>query len=377
MSQRARSLVQQVIAGSLCAGIWLASPGSAQAAGELQLTEVIADRAVLEQGRGAVSVSFRVSDRADVSVKIFDARDELVWSHTVASLPKGKHAVAWNGANSDGQAVPPEAYYYVVETHASDKSVAHDLTDATGGESALLEKLVYNPDTRQVSFLAPHTGRYTLRAGISQAFAVNTLINNRVIEQGEHAIEWDGYDASRVFTVAEHPKLLLSGFGHRTSSNLILVKARNGDADLTRTVKWGARDSAAEQRPRNRHQRQGADPGFHRAVDMQRDATLKVVLPAAIKKGPDGVPILTGKTPIRIELAPDDALVMESQRGEIVFFWNNQLIYDNEVSYYPYTYQWSPPVLDGRRHLLTALVAGFGGNIALGTIEIQLGEALK
>lgn len=354
----------------------LGGQGTALAAAQLQLTQVAADRAVLQQGLDVVSISFRLNDSAKVTVKIFDARDALIWQQTMEALPTGQHAVSWSGTNQQGQQVSPEAYYYVVEaTSVSGQTVVHDLSDVTGGEPVLLERLTYNPDTHQLTFLAPYTGRYLLRAGVSQAFAVNTLINSRVIEQGEHTITWDGYDASHVFSVARHPKLLLSGFGYRTSSNLILIKAKTGESDLTTSIQWPPRNTAIEQRQRNRKPREGIDPGFYRSVDIYRDASLRLVLPSTLKRAADGIPILTGRTPIRIELSPEDALVMESQRGEIVFFWNNQLIYDNEVSYYPYTYQWSPPVLDGKRHLITALVAGFGGNIALGTLEVQLGEA--
>lgn len=344
---------------------------------DLQITNVSLDRRVITVPQESVSITFRINQKATVDLKIFDARNNLVWLQQMKQLPAGQHAVVWNGTDHNGAQVSPEAYFYTVEaTTPSGERVSYDLTDVTGGESAKLDGIIYDPVTQRLKFTALHTGRYFLRAGVSQAFVVNTLINNKVIEEGAHEIAWDGYDISHVFNVGTHPKLLLGGFGYRLSDNLIAVKkAGSSDADLTQPVSWSEVPADMPRRQRIKNAREGVDPNYYRNVDQCKDVALRLVLPASLKKTPEGLAIISGPTPVRLELADGDAEVMESQRGEIVFFWDNQLIYDNEVSYYPYTFNWNPPVLDGQPHLLTGFVAGFAGNLALATVKVQLGES--
>lgn len=341
----------------------------------LRITNVSLDRQVLVAPEQQVGVRFQISEKSTVDLKIYDARGYEIWRQTAAALPAGEHVIAWSGVDSHGKAVSPEVYFYTVEAMtADDEKTIFDLTDSTGGESLRLDDVHYDAGKKKVTFTAAQTGRYFLRAGVSQAFAINTLVNNKVLEAGRYELPWDGDDVSHVFNVANHPKLLLGGFGYRLSANAIIVKSTNVLADMTRPSTWIDVSADTPRRVRAKDSRQGVDPGFYRSVDRYRDVALKLVLPATLAKTADGIPIIVGATPVRIELSDVDAEVMEAQRGEVVFFWDNQLIYDNEVSYYPYTFNWTPPVLDGQPHLLTGFVAGFAGNIALATVKVQLGE---
>lgn len=342
----------------------------------LQITQVSVTPKVLRLKQDAAAISFHVNKSASICTKIFDARDVLVWRECLSKLPTGNHQVQWPAVSESGQAVQPEAYFYVIEavTDTGEKTV-YDLTDVTGGESIRLDEARYDAQKKTVELVAPKPGRYFLRAGISQSFAVNTLINNEVLVEGLQKVVWDGFDASHAFSVAEHPKLVVGGFGYRLSDNAIIVQHNDSlDAANARKNRWAAVPANTEMRQKIKTTRADVDPNFNRSVDRNRDVVLKLVLPPAIQRTKSGLPIIQDETPIRVELAAEDAEVMEAQRGEMVFFWDSQLIYDNEVSYYPYTFNWNPPILDGRPHMLTAFVAGFGGNIALATIQVQLGK---
>ena len=343
----------------------------------LQITQVSATPKIIHlKKHDAALIRFHVNKPASVCTKIFDARDMLVWRECSKNLPAGTHQMQWPVTAENGQPARPEAYFYVVEatTDAGEKSV-YDLTDVTGGETLRIDNANYDSKKKMVILTAPKLGRYFIRAGISQSFAVNTLINNELLTEGRQEIRWDGFDASHVFSVAEHPNLLVGGFGYGLSENAIVVQNDDSlNAENARKKRWDAAPPSAERREKVKSQRADIDPGFNRSVERNRDVVLKLVLPPTIQKSKIGLPIIQGATPVRVELSAEDAEIMEIQRGEMVFFWDSQLIYDNEVSYYPYTFNWNPPILDGKPHMLTAVVVGFGGNIALATIEVQLGR---
>lgn len=345
-------------------------------ADDLQITRVAATPKILRANTESASISFHLNKTASVNVKIFDARDILIWQQSANGLPAGDHLVQWSGVNQDGQPVEPEAYFYVLEAmDGSGEKAVYDLTDVTGGESVRVDTATYDAKKKMVKFTAPGLGRYFIRAGVSQSFAVNTLINNEVLPEGNHELRWDGFDASHTFSVAEHPKLLIGGFGYRLSDNAIVVRGKNSlNALNAHKKRWAVIANDSERREKTKIGRANVDPNFYRGVDRNRDVVLKLALPSDIQRTSAGIPIIQGATAVRVELAADDAEVMEAQRGEMVFFWDSQLIYDNEVSYYPYTFNWKPPILDGQTHLLTAFVAGFGGNVALATIKVQLGK---
>jgi hypothetical protein len=339
----------------------------------LTITQVSVSPQIVKSKNEDVQINFQISKPAEVVTKIYDAINRLIWQSQPVFLTKGSHAVSWNGKDLNQKDVLPEAYFFTVEAKGEDgEFVSFDLTDMTGGESLLLENLKYNSETHKLTFTAPKTGRYMLRVGIARAFAINTLINNKVVAAGEHELIWDGYDASHVYDSSEHPNLLFGSFGYALSQNHILVRPQ--DQKLNSYAVAFEQKSTVTKRVKENLLRENLSPHSYRPVDQARDVKLNLSLPSDLKKNSNGAYIFDKSYPIKIDLMADDVMVMEAQRGEIVLFLDNQLIHDNEVSYYPYTFNWGPKILDGKEHLLTFFVAGFAGNIGTATIKVQLGK---
>ncbi|MES2637013.1 MAG: FlgD immunoglobulin-like domain containing protein [Pseudomonadota bacterium] len=344
-------------------------------ADNVTITQVSVSPQVLTAQSSNANIHFNLSKASAVRVKIFDAANALVWRSEQIQLPLGEHSIVWQGKNTKGEVVAPEAYSYVIEANAGNNEIAiYDLTDITGGENLTLQNLQYDSKTKKLKFTAPKTGRFLLRAGIAKAFAINTLINNKVVIAGEHEIVWDGYDASHVFDASANPQLQFGGLGFQLNSNTIIVAASKDKAtELYQSRSWPVQKDVSEYREMNKTNRDDLSPGYYRAVDKSRDVLLTVNLPDTIKVNKKGAHVIASETPLTVNLLPDDIMVMEAQRGEIVLFLDGQLIHDNEVSYYPYTFTFAPKVYDGAEHLLTVFVAGFAGNIGIATLKVQLG----
>lgn len=356
---------------AFCFIIFFALPSKAN---NLSITQAGANPQVLTEQNRLTNIQFSINKPSDVVVTIFDATDALVWRSDRLQLPTGVNVVAWNGRNIHGQLVPPEAYHYVIQASTTgNENALYDLTDITGGEKLTIENIRYDAKTKKLTFTAPRSGRYIMRVGIARAFAINTLINNKVVAEGEHEITWDGYDASHVLDASQHPQLQFGGEGFQLSRNTIIVaSSKNEESEIYKSRHWYAQEKISEHRKSNKIVRDDVSANFYRPVDQSRDVMLDVTLQKTTKKNKKGAYIISDETPLTVNLLPEDILVMESQRGEIVLFLDGQLIHDNEVSYYPYVFKWQPKIYDGIEHLLTVFVAGFAGNIGIATIRVQL-----
>lgn len=107
------------------------------------------------------------------------------------------------------------------------------------------------------------------------------------------------------------------------------------------------------------------------------DFDLTISLPEDLPRNKDGLPIISGPTPFRIEMNEDDALLVESQRYEVVYYLNNQMLYENEASYMPYTWTWDPKVLAGGVNYMTAMIFTFGGHYGVTTVKFELAKSGK
>ncbi len=377
----------------LVLGIMLSLLASSTSYAEgLTITHVRVSPQVLTIEKNEVAtIQFKVSKDSVVKVKIFDAINTLVWTSGPLSLSAGEHSVGWPGRDNEGNPVVAEAYFYVIEASATHgerekesarkentETVIYDLTDVTGGENITLQNIRYDTKTKMLSFTAPKTGRYLLRAGIAQAFAIDSIINNKVVTLGDHEIPWDGYDASHVFDASNHPKLLFGATGFQLSSNVIVVKNSSKKiSDFYKVHQWQEQPGATEIRESKKVIRDDLSANYYRPVNLSRDIILRVSLPESVVKNDRGAYVIRTDTPVTIDLLPEDIMVMEAQRGEMVLFLDGQLIHDNEVSYYPYNFKWSPKIYDGQDHILTVFLAGFAGNIGIATLKVYLDSSQK
>ena len=86
----------------------------------------------------------------------------------------------------------------------------------------------------------------------------------------------------------------------------------------------------------------------------------------------DAVPVVSGRTRFRVAVAPEDQAVVQSQRFEIQFYLDNQMVYENEVSYTPYNWTWDMSRVPPGVHYLTAIVVGYGSHFGVSTMEFRV-----
>lgn len=355
----------------LLAGLLWLPYVSVSAEERLQITGVNTDRTNWKTGEKPISVNFHINKSATVILNIYDARDYLIHSITSEKMIRsGDHVLFWNGLDVKGSAVPPGAYVYtLVATTIENETVIFDLTDQTGGETVIAKDVYYDVENDVIRYNLPYSARMFVRVGIKNGSILRTLVNSVVRQAGMVEESWDGWDESSMVNLKNHPNLDIYAEGFRLSRNTIMVTTDKKNRVNPEWVKFSTneiikRKAASRPRGLNLH-------AYHVREDC-RDT--KIILSLSNTSSEGGVPVISSATEFRIDLAPQDSMMFESQRFEAVFYLNGKMIYENEVSYTPYTWTWNPQVIMPSINYMTAFIVGYGGHYAVSTVKFKMAK---
>ena len=214
---------------AIVALLLISTVATASANNNLTISGLSVDKTVLNKAEDVVNFQYHINQKAHVELKLFDAQNHLIQSiKSNNPLEAGDHQVQWDGNDLNGKPVSPEVYHYVLEAHVEEsEAVVLDLTDQTGGESIVIEKVSYDPEKQLVSYYVPKPARVFLRAGIENGFVVHTIINNAIRLPGYYEEHWDGMDSNQVLSLKLHPKLQFYGEGYQLSKNSIVKEDKS------------------------------------------------------------------------------------------------------------------------------------------------------
>lgn len=352
------------------ASLWLLSAGVLAGnadLSELQLSGVsVSPSALPRASEATATVSFNLNQPANVVLEIYDAYDRRVYhKRTDTLLDAGDHTLRWRGVSDEGKPVPLGAYYYVLLANAADgRSARYDLSDITGGKVLKVEDIRYLADEGVVSYTVPSTSRLFIRYGIEDNVMLGTLVNGKVHLPGEYRIPWKGYDASGSIKLSGHPKLEFFVHGMQLSRNVIVVQGEEPKRPIFDTQADSVVTRVAGLKPA------GLNVHAYHKQHLCRD--FSITLGLIDKTGDGGVPVVKGRTRFRVAVVPEDLAVVESQRFEIQFYLDNQMVYENEVSYTPYNWTWDMSHVPPGVHHLTAIVVGYGSHFGVSTMEFRV-----
>lgn len=339
-------------------------------AGALEITHVQHEPAAFDPSKGQkAKVRFHLSEPARVRVRIFDGRNLQVREIAPArALPAADQTVTWDGKDSRGRRVPPEAYVYTIEAqNAAGELVEWDLSDHTGGNAVELKQVEWNPDKGSISYIATKLARVNVRVGIkSHGPLLRTVVDWAPRTAGGHTEAWNGKDASNVLDVSRDPDLEIAATGFSLSDNTILVLPE------PRTVKL-IEDLPAPRVERKLKKTVAPKMYAHQqqAADQRRDFPLTLLLPSDVKVARDGIPIIRGPVAVRLEVPKSDALRALNERFEAVFFIDKQFVFETEVGFLPLTWQWNPDGVADGIHYISANVRGYDGHFGMATIRVR------
>lgn len=357
-----------------CMAIQMAGVAYAAPDESLVISGVHSNNNVVIGDEKSVTIKFNINVPAEVTLNIYDARNRLIREISSSGiLPAEDHELVWDVLSVHGERVPPGAYYYTLTAKDESGALAtHDLTDISGGETVVIDEIGYDPDSNSVKYELKNNARVFVRIGLEGGSVLSTLVNGAIREAGINEEPWDGQDESGVIDLGSHSKLLLFGEGYTLSRNAILVF----DEDRYHARPQWIDDGKLSGRVRSPQTRpKGLNLHAYHAPDQCRDARITLSLPGDLPRTEDGLPVISGTVPLRMTVSPEDSMMVESQRFEVVFFLNNRMIYENEISYTPYTWNWNPQAYDNGVNYMTAFIVGFGRHFGVSTVKFVLDKA--
>lgn len=337
----------------------------------LQITHVLPEHNHLQQpAEEALGIRFSISEPAQITLHIYDARGYLMRSVGGEELLQaGSHAVEWDGKDDAGRALPPGAYHYTIEgIDAAGKTVLYDLTDLTGGEAIAVLNSGEQAAQKTISYQLGKPARVNIRIGLQEGGPLLRTIRDWVPRNaGKHTEHWNGMDASGVINLAEHPRRELTIQAFSLPDNTIFVGEPQAEEQLVALGK-----NLPTQRRITESQRTEVLDISRQSLESRGEIELLLSLPKA--KAESGALRVSGRTPVRLDVAEKDRQRVVERRFEAAFYVDGLLAFENETGFLPMTWYLDAQNMNLGTHYITANVITYGGNFGVQTVKVEIGD---
>lgn len=331
---------------------------------------------------GAAIVHFRLSEPARAEVRVYDGRDRLVRTLVPGSGPAepsepneptelaaGQHRIEWDGRDSRGRPVPPEAYRYTIHATARGaEPVEWDISDQTEGERLRPDGVNWDPESGRIHYTLTRPARVRIRVGLrGNGPMLRTVVGWVARPSGANEEAWDGFDASHVLDLRQHPKLLVDVRAYSLSKNTLLVGPPSAQVHLIP-------DLPADTPVREKKQRYAKRMYDYarQQIEHRRDIPLSLVLPDELAEDSAGLPIVTQPTPVRLQVSDADRALLVNQRFEAVFYVDGVYVFETEVGFFPMTWKWDVRAVPDGEHYVTVNLRGYEGHFGLATRKVRV-----
>lgn len=336
------------------------------AAPALKITQVRADRLKFDPENGeSAAIRFHIDELAEMDLTIYDGRDRLVRVVDGGRLAPGEHELSWDGRDHKGRLVPAEAYTYTLTAITDSGSVKHDLTDLTGGEPLAIEQARWDPVAGRVYYHLEKPARVNIRFGLQDGGPyLRTLIDWVPRTAGSQSEVWDGRDASQVLQLAKHPQLATSIMAYSLPDNTLLVGPKPNEVTFAKLTDQPLRERTPQQGPKRMY--------YHadQPLETRGDVSTTLTIESEHERDSQGRWIVSGRVPIRLNVAKEDRARVLRRRFEPVFFVDGTYAFENEVGFLPMTWHWDTTTINEGEHFVTVNVRGYDGNFGAATLKV-------
>ncbi len=331
----------------------------------LVISQVRLDRERFDPQKGEmVEVRFSLNEPAKVTLSIFDGRDRLV-STTVQDLAAGDRVLKWNGQDAAHKPVPAEAYTYTLLATNANGQTRHDLTDLTGGAPLAVQDVRWDPAEGRIHYYLDKPGRVNLRLGLEGGPHLRTVIDWVPRSAGANAETWDGIDASGVLNLSGNPAIVPSVKAYALPDNTVFV------GDNPNRIRFASEAEANVQRERTAPQspRQMFNH-TQQPLETRGDLDAQLSLAGKARQDNDGRWVVSGKIPLRADVADAQRLIAIERRFEAVFYVDGVFSHENEIGYLPLTWTWDSSQVNNGEHFLTVNIRGYEGNFGAASVKV-------
>lgn len=363
-------LQRRLVCGAL--GIWLTavavgSPAWSQAA---QIGGVRLSRDSFNPSAGQqVELTYQLESDERVSVHVYDPDNG--WVRTLVDSEEreaGLQVESWDGRDIDGEVVPDEAYYFVIETSSGE---IYDPTTFSGGEVGDVLKVELDHEGGTINYRLPKGARVLSRLGIHNGPMLKTLVDWKPRVAGTITEYWQGWDEDGVLNFSKHPDF--SGIITYVELPATSVIAFGNREATYRAVKLGrARDRPQKlelphvSAPDSQLRPEGLVPPA-----WSRAPVVNLTLPDD-EGGESEIPEVGDRVRVRVEVDPEDRARLQKDQFEILFFVDNTFFAEVERGYTPLNWVWETHQLPPGEHVLTVNLSSFKGEVGVASRKVRV-----
>ena len=335
----------------------------------VEIRGVSLNRQLLEPGKNeTLSVSFYVSEAANVRLSIYDDRNILVRAINSDLLAEGEHELQWDGRDNAGHWVPEEVYVYTLAaTTAAGDYTEYDLTDITGQQRVGLENFSWLPQKKELDFYLIKPARVVVRAGLdNHGPLLKTLLNWQAFPFGKNTVHWDGLDESGVLAFGGSTNIQWAVDAFSLPDNHIFVI--NPDAQgFISELAW-----PLEYRTKKSNDKPTLYNPMQQPAEKRGDFPLSLTVLNAKEVDDESVITVSGKVLIRLDVPADFRTRIASQRFEPVFYVDGRFVFENEVGFFPMTFEWNSDNYNPGVHIITANLRGDRSNFGMASVKVRV-----
>jgi hypothetical protein len=337
----------------------------------LEISKVGLDRKVFNPSKGeTVTLSFETNRTADMQAIIYDSLGQQVTSISRSKLEQGRHDFTWNGRRLDGKFVQGRVFLYVIEaTTTSGERAIHNPAQKTGGLLVKPHTYTFDRSTGKIEYVLPKACMIRLRAGLKEGMLARTIFDWEPRTAGRHNENWDGKGVSGLISLSNHPDLDLNLTCYTLPSNTIIA---TGDV----------KPLEPERKHKNRKIKEKYDPWarkdkyLHYQHDpyLCREPNFALSFPESTRLDTEGVPVVSGRVPVRIELGSRDTKHLIDRRFEIIIYIDGTYFFEMEEGTTPFTYYWDTKAFAKGPHIVTVNVMSWDDHVGVVSKKIIIGK---
>ena len=311
-----------------------------------------------------LAILYRLPRKSKTEVTIYDP--DFTTIRTIDSkgfLKAGQHTFIWDGRDLSGKVVPDEAYFFVITAEDENGNTqTYDPTVFSGGEGNDITQANVDPDTKVITYRLPVMARVLIRLGVQDGPLLRTLVDWQPRVAGEITEYWNGKDQDNMIDLLNHSrfKMLITYF--TLPENSVITYGN-------RTVDYrGYKESLGAKRPvKDRTVRTEVLVSPHyqlpRTVDYSPMLALSLSNVKSYEHG--DVPILQGKTLVKVDIDEPDKSFFVNQQYEITLFLDTEFYTEQEMGYVPFNWVWDLSGVSEGEHILTVNLSGFKDQIGV------------
>lgn len=336
--------------------------GQTEPEGGLVFTRMKVEPKTFILGGEGVRLECHASISCEAGFRIFDESLHLHYESSLKPIEEGTVEFRWDGKNNNGSFVKPDVYLYQIVGEA-EKAIIGQTRVRQYAETLLIypesgmdlkpRSFTFNENTGDFHVMLPKAARVRLRIGVDGFPHLLDLLDWIPLEAGRHTFSWNGRDASGHIRLIRHQKLCSYIRLYSLPKCSIIVKGREEGQWLSagcdeERIAYPDHAFFHARHPKRRCHAIRFDVQF-----LDQDA------------GPDEIPVVGGKVPVRVVLHPEDKWWVVDERFEVMFYVDTVFVYEEEDGSSPFTYIWDTDALVEGPHVITVNILSYNDHLGV------------